>query len=146
MDMVEREHIPSYNFRPKEEDIILARAKWETYFSRARVDKVSSQAIVSGLTSCQFVVPQMVWSQDSQTVLLRVTITSMRDITHGQVFVGPGADCPGAGGECVSDMRSLLSTQDFTTQAVWEGGPIDVYSYEIKLVDCRKGTFCVIYI
>jgi hypothetical protein len=26
MDMVEREHIPSYNFRPKEEDIILVRA------------------------------------------------------------------------------------------------------------------------
>ena len=118
-DMVEREHIHSYNFRPKEED----RAEGETYFSRARVDKVSSQAIVSGLTSCQFVVPQMVWSQDSQTVLLRVTITSMRDITHGQVFVGPGANCPGAGGECVSGRRSLHSTPDFTTQAVWEGKP-----------------------
>jgi hypothetical protein len=33
MDVAEREHIPSYNFRPKEEDIILVRAEWETYFS-----------------------------------------------------------------------------------------------------------------
>ena len=40
-----------------------------------------SLAIVTGLTRCQSVVPQMVWS-------LRVTITSMRDITPGQVFVG----------------------------------------------------------
>ena len=37
MDMVEGEHIPSYNFRPKEEDIILVRAEGETYFSWARV-------------------------------------------------------------------------------------------------------------
>ena len=79
--MVEREHIHSYNFRPKEED----RAEGEPYFSRARVVKMPSQDIVTGLTSCQFVVPQMVWSQDPQTVFLRVTITSMRDITHGQV-------------------------------------------------------------
>ena len=67
MDVVEREHIPSYNFRPKEEDIILDRAEGETYFSRARVVKMPSQAIVTVLTSSQFVVPQMVWSQDPQT-------------------------------------------------------------------------------
>ena len=47
-----------------------------------------SLAIVTGLTSCQSVVPQIVWSQDHQTVFLRVTITYMRDITHGQVVVG----------------------------------------------------------
>ena len=47
-----------------------------------------SLAIVTGLTSCQSVVPQIVWSQDQQTVFLRVTITYMRDITHGQVVVG----------------------------------------------------------
>eukprot|EP00090_Calanus_glacialis_P015764 TRINITY_DN24840_c0_g1_i1.p1 TRINITY_DN24840_c0_g1~~TRINITY_DN24840_c0_g1_i1.p1 ORF type:complete len:604 (-),score=265.68 TRINITY_DN24840_c0_g1_i1:51-1700(-) len=47
-----------------------------------------SLAIVTGLTSCQSVVPQMVWSQDHQTVFLRVTITSMMDIPPGQVFVG----------------------------------------------------------
>ena len=39
------------------------------------------------LTRCQSVVPQMLWSQDHQTVLLRVTISSIRDITPGQVFV-----------------------------------------------------------
>ena len=47
-----------------------------------------SLAIVTGLTSCQSVVPQMMWSQDHQTVFLRVSITSIRDITPGQVFVG----------------------------------------------------------
>ena len=56
MEVVEREHIPSYSFRPKE-GIILVRAKGETYFSWARVVKMPSQAIVTGLTSCQFVVP-----------------------------------------------------------------------------------------
>ena len=91
----------------------------------------------------------MVWSQDSQTVFLRVTITSVRNITHGQVFVGPGADCPGAGGVFVSGRRSLHSTPDFNSQSVWEGWPIifkkpcsvncvDVDSYEIELVDCRQ--------
>ena len=54
----------------------------------ARVFKMPSQAIVTGLTNCQSVVPQIVWSQDPQTVFLRVTIMSMRDITHGQVVVG----------------------------------------------------------
>jgi hypothetical protein len=89
MDVVERGHIPSYNFRPKEEDIILVRAEGETYFSSARVvNKMPSLAIVTGLTSCQSVVPQLVWSQDHQTVFLRVTITSMRDITPVQVIVG----------------------------------------------------------
>ena len=63
MDVVERGHIPSYNFRPKakEEDIILVRAEGKTYFSRAGVVKMTSQAIVTGLSSCQSVVPQMVW-------------------------------------------------------------------------------------
>ena len=54
----------------------------------ARVFKMPSQAIVTSLTSCQSVVPQIVWSQDPQTVFLRVTITSMRNITHGQVVIG----------------------------------------------------------
>ena len=53
MEVVEREHIPSYNFRPKEEDKILVRTEGETYFSRARGVKMPSQAIVAGLTSCQ---------------------------------------------------------------------------------------------
>jgi hypothetical protein len=30
----------------------------------ARVFKIPSQAIVTGLTNCQSVVPQIVWSQD----------------------------------------------------------------------------------
>merc|ERR1712106_176865 len=47
-----------------------------------------SLAIVKGLTVCQSAVPHILWSQDLQTVFLRVTITSMRDITPGQVFVG----------------------------------------------------------
>ena len=51
MDVVERGHIPSYNFRPKEEDIILVRAEGDTYFSSARVvNKMPSLAIVTGLT------------------------------------------------------------------------------------------------
>ena len=47
MDVVEIRHIPSYNFRPKEEDIILVRAEGETYFSRARVVKMPNKAIVN---------------------------------------------------------------------------------------------------
>ena len=43
-------------------------------------------------------------------IVPRVTITSMKDITHGQVFVGPGADCPGAGGGSFPGRRALHST------------------------------------
>ena len=46
-----------------------------------------SLAVVDGLTVCQSSVPHVQWSQDHQTVLMRVSITSMRDITPGQVFV-----------------------------------------------------------
>ena len=53
MEVVEREHIPSYNFRPKEEDKILVRTEGETYFSRARGVKMPSHAMVTGLISCQ---------------------------------------------------------------------------------------------
>ena len=44
--LVEIQRIPSYNFRPKakEEDIILVRAEGETFFNRARVVKMTSQA------------------------------------------------------------------------------------------------------
>lgn len=47
-----------------------------------------SLAVVKGLTSCESAVPHVLWSQDHQAVLLRVSITSVRDITPGQVFVG----------------------------------------------------------
>jgi len=46
-----------------------------------------SLAVVDGLTVCQSSVPHVLWSQDHQTVLMRISITSMRDITPGQVFV-----------------------------------------------------------
>ena len=39
-DWVEKENIPSYNFRPKEEEIVLVRAEGETFFRRARVVKM----------------------------------------------------------------------------------------------------------
>ena len=39
-DWVEKENIPYYNFRPKEEEIVLVRAEGETFFRRARVVKM----------------------------------------------------------------------------------------------------------
>jgi hypothetical protein len=50
--------------------------------------EMPSLGIVTGLTNCQSAVPQTVWSKDHQADFLRVTITSKRDITPGQVFVG----------------------------------------------------------
>merc|ERR1711983_669285 len=38
-----------------------------------------SLAIVKGLTACQSGVPHVLWSQDHQSLLLRVSITSMRE-------------------------------------------------------------------
>jgi len=46
MDGVKRENIPSYNFRPKEQEIVLVRAEGETFFSRARVVKMIDSGTV----------------------------------------------------------------------------------------------------
>ena len=40
IDWVEKENISSYNFRPKEEEIILVRAEGETFLSRVRVVRI----------------------------------------------------------------------------------------------------------
>ena len=85
--MTDKADIPVPEEEVREESLDTSMLE-EVKSKAARVFKMPSQAIVTGLTNCQSVVPQIVWSQDPQTVFLRVTITSMRDITHGQVVVG----------------------------------------------------------
>ena len=47
-DWVEGDNIPSYNFRPKKEEIVLVRAEGDPFFSRARGSQDAGFKTVGG--------------------------------------------------------------------------------------------------
>ena len=66
----------------------------------------------------------MLWNQDLQTVFLRVTITSLRDITPGQVFVFVKEQKLTVQVLDVDVSGAVHSLPDRSTQAVRPGGLI----------------------
>ena len=61
--MTDKADIPVPEEEVREESLDTSMLK-EFKSKAARVFKIPSQAIVTGLTNCQSVVPQIVWSQD----------------------------------------------------------------------------------